>query len=149
LFRREGALLAQPFDNRRLQLAGEAVLLSRDITNAGPPPFSASETGVLTYITASPSALSQLTWLGRDGRKHTTVGEPGQHHGIALSRDGTRAAVGRRDGSTGNGNIDVWIYEFASSTQERLTSDPALTRCPWSPDDATRLFHQRALDSDL
>jgi serine/threonine protein kinase len=96
LFRREGALLAQPFDNRRSQLAGEAVLLSRDIPNAGPLPFSASETGVLTYLTASPSALSQLTWLDRDGRKLATVGEPGLHWGICplpgRSASGSRPA---------------------------------------------------------
>ena len=127
------------------------MLLSRDITNAGPPPFSASETGVLTYMTASPSAISQLTWLDRGGRKQTTVGQPGQHYGIALCRDGTRAAVGRRDGSTGNGNIDVWIYEFASSTQERLTSDPAHDALSvWSPDGSRIAFSSnRALDYDL
>ena len=140
LFRREGALLAQPFDNRRLQLAGEAVLLAGDLTEAGPPPFSASETGVLAYR-ATGYAPSQLTWLDRDGRKLGTVGELGQHYSIALSPDGTRAAVSQAAASKANGNLDIWVHEFASGTRERLTSDPAVDAMPvWSPDGSRIAF---------
>ena len=140
LFRREGALLAQPFDNRRLQLAGEAVLLAGDLPDAGAPPFSASETGVLAYR-ASGYAPSQLTWLDRDGRKLGTLGDLGQHYCFALSPDGTRAAVSQAAASTANGNLDIWVYEFASGTRERLTSDPALDAMPvWSPDGSRIAF---------
>jgi dipeptidyl aminopeptidase/acylaminoacyl peptidase len=140
LFRREGALLAQPFDNRRLQLAGEAVLLAGDLPDAGPPPFSASETGILAYR-AFGYATSQLIWLDRDGRKLGTMGELGKHYSIALSPDGTRAAVSQAAASTANGNFDIWVHEFASGTRERLTSDPAPDVRPvWSPDGSRIAF---------
>jgi Tol biopolymer transport system component len=140
LFRREGALLAQPFDNRRLQLIGEPVLVAGDLPDSGPPPFSASETGVLTYR-AFGYPPSQLTWVDRDGKKLGTVGELGQHYGMALSRDGTRAAVSQSTDSTANGNFDIWVHQFASGTRERLTSDPAIDTSPvWSPDDRRIAF---------
>jgi Tol biopolymer transport system component len=140
LFRREGALLAQPFNNRRLQLAGEPVLLAEDLPDSGPPPFSASETGVLAYRPFG-YPPSQLTWVDRDGRKLGTVGELGQHFGMALSRDGIRAAISQSMGFTASGNFDIWVHQFASGTRERLTSDPDSDATPvWSPDGSRIAF---------
>ena len=49
-----------------------------------------------------------------------------------MSPDGTRAAVGIRDGS---GNDDVWVSELARGTLTRLTTDEAFDGNPlWSPD---------------
>jgi eukaryotic-like serine/threonine-protein kinase len=131
---RAGALMGQRFDNRRLQLAGDAVLIAGDLPGFGPPPYSVSETGVLAY-TSTVSSPSQLTWLSRDGRKLGIVGEMGQHIGVVLSPDGTRAAVSQVETSRGYGNVDIWVHDFAHGTLERLTYDPAVAWMPvWSPD---------------
>ena len=100
LLLREGTLMGQRFDNRRLQFAGDAVLIAGDLPGFGPPPYSASGTGVLAY-TSSVSSLSQLTWLDRDGKKLGTVGEMEQHWGVVLSPDGTRVAVSQMDTAGG------------------------------------------------
>ena len=69
------------------------------------------------------------------------MGELGQHYCIALSPDGTRAAVSQGAAFTANGNFDIWVYEFASGTRERLTSDPARDAMPvWSPDGSRVAF---------
>jgi len=135
LFRRESALMAQRFDNRRLRLAGQPVLIAGDLRTSlsGMPVYSASETGVVAYSRLF--APSQLTWFDRDGKKLETVGEPARHAGVALSADGTRVALSQTEGSNGFGNPDVWIYEFARGTLERLTSDSSQNLMPvWSPD---------------
>ena len=64
LFEREGTLMAQPFDERRLELAGDAVPVAEDVNATNnPPTFSASSTGVLAYRAGGAGALptSQLT----------------------------------------------------------------------------------------
>jgi eukaryotic-like serine/threonine-protein kinase len=135
LFRRESALMAQRFDNRRLRVAGQPVLIAGDLRASlgGAPVYSASETGVVAYSRLF--AASQLIWFDRDGKKFGTVGEPAQHAGVALSADGTRVAVSHAEGSNGGGNLDIWIYEFARGTIERLTSDSSQNSTPvWSPD---------------
>jgi len=134
LLLREGTLMGQRFDNRRLQPVGDAMLIAGNLRAFGPPPYSASDTGVLAY-TSNVSSLSQLTWLGRDGRKLGTVGEMGQHLGVALSPDGTRAAVSQVEASSGSGNFDIWVYDLTRGTQARLTDDPGSGWAPvWSPD---------------
>jgi Tol biopolymer transport system component/predicted Ser/Thr protein kinase len=136
LFQQEDSVMAQPFDNRRLQLSGDAVLLARPLPNSyGPQQFSASDTGVLAYFTGGMSDVGQLTWFDRGGRKLQTVGEPGQHNSVVLSPDGTRAAVSGTEGATGSSSFDIWVYEFAHGTRERLTSDSSQhLMAVWSPD---------------
>jgi serine/threonine protein kinase len=134
LLLREGALMGQRFDNRRLQLAGDAVLIDGDLPRFGPPPYSASDTGVLAY-TSSVSSLGQITWFARDGKKLGAVGEMGQHMGVVLSPDGARAAVSQVETARGFGNVDIWVHDFAHGTLDRLTYDPGRAWMPvWAPD---------------
>jgi Tol biopolymer transport system component len=51
---------------------------------------------------------------------------------VALSRDGTRAAVSTLDPLAGS--RDIWIHDVARNLRERITSDPADDFAPvWSP----------------
>jgi Tol biopolymer transport system component len=71
------------------------------------------------------------------------VGEPLQRGGIALSPDETRAAVSETP-TTESGNLDIWVYEFAHATRERLTRDSFHNMMPvWSPD-GSRIVCRRA-----
>jgi hypothetical protein len=72
-FLREGTLMAQPFDARRLALRDVPVPVAQDVATTWyfTGVFSVSDEGVFVYRTASPSETFQLTWVDRQGK---TVG---------------------------------------------------------------------------
>jgi eukaryotic-like serine/threonine-protein kinase len=151
LFTREGSLMAQTLDLRKLELTGEAVPIAGGMGNGAPRPFSASTTGVLAYregFAGGGRAVTQLIWFDRAGKPMATVGDPGTYNAVALSRDGTRVATGRvtprpvrEQGS--RPPADIWVHEFARDIWTRLTSDPAIDWLPataWSPDGSRIIF---------
>jgi Tol biopolymer transport system component len=142
LFLRQGSLMAQAFDTRRLELSGNAVPIAEDLTSTGAPPFSASLSGVLAYRVGSVGGygpITLLTWFDRSGKTLGAVGEPGQHNSVALSPDGTRAAFSRYGPGTVGGfsglHSDLWIHEFARNTSTQLTFARGQDwMAVWSPD---------------
>jgi len=148
LFVREGSLMAQSFDARKLEMAGNAVPIAEGLPDEGRPQFSASSTGVLAYRTGVPGpSTNQLTWFDRAGKNLGTVGEPGQYNTLALSPDGGRVAFERNDpqaaGRAGasRGNTDIWWHEFSTGISTRLTFDPGFDGQPvWSPDGSHIIF---------
>ena len=151
LFERAGTLMAQAFDARRLELAGDAVPIAEGLAYIGVPQFSVSTTGVLIYRigdVTTPEYSQQLTWFDRAGKILQTVGEPGQYTTVSLSPDGARVAFDHRDpqaAGTGlafrRGNTDIWLHEFSRGASTRLTSDPAFDVMPvWSPDGSRIIF---------
>jgi eukaryotic-like serine/threonine-protein kinase len=136
LFRREGALLAQPFDSERLELYGDAVVV---VDQVGGPLFSLSATGVLVYPTGG-GADRRLTWHDPQGKATGTAWIPGQYSELNLSRDGKQVAVVNSRNGT-----DTWIFEFAREAETRLTNGPAANVHPvWSPD-GSRMVYTSAL----
>ncbi|HSR09046.1 MAG TPA: protein kinase [Bryobacteraceae bacterium] len=130
LFLQDETLLAQSFDNRRLQLTGEPVPITEQVGSNGNTVnyFSVAENGTLIYrkVTAS---TSRLTWFDRQGKALGTLGEPADYRELSLSPDGTRIAVARRDAS----NLDVWVVDSARGTSTRLTFNPGADVTPvWS-----------------
>jgi Tol biopolymer transport system component len=135
LFGREGSLMAQPFDNRRMAVVGEAVPISEGFVDSGM--FSASENGILAYRTGSIFPMTQLEWFDQTGKMLGAVGEPGLHDTVALSPDGTKAAVAQGP----LGSMDIWVYDLAHGTSQRLTFDPATDFMgAWSPDGSRIAF---------
>jgi hypothetical protein len=149
IFVREGSLVAEAFDARRLELAGEAVPIAEDVSGAAAPQFSVSTTGVLAYRTGGIGVggpITQLTWFDLTGKTLETVDEPGQYNTVALSPDGARVAfsrVGRqvhREGAALQ-YTDLWVHEFARNTSTQLTFGLGVNwMALWSPDGSRIVF---------
>jgi Tol biopolymer transport system component len=140
LFVREGTLVAQPFDNRRLELIGQAAPVaehvSDNIAGAIYVAFSASANGVLAF---PQSTAQQLTWYDREGKVIGIAGEPGVYGNMALSPDGKRLAVTKiRAGDAGS----IWLLDLSrGGASPRFTfGSPMDTNPVWSPDGRRIIF---------
>ncbi len=135
---RGGTLMAQPFDDRRLDMVGEAIPIAERVTFF----FSASPTGTLAYRTGAASLSAQMTWFDRKGNSLGAVGDPSDladNSPVALSPDGKRAAFARTDPR--DSNTDIWLYDFARGVSSRFTLDPGEDVNPvWSSDGKTIAF---------
>jgi eukaryotic-like serine/threonine-protein kinase len=141
LFLREGTLMAQPFDTKRLTATAEAIPVVEEVqTPRGllRGIFSVSATGVLVYRTGG-RASDQLAWFDRSGKQIATLGAPDLFSTVQLSPDGKSASVATLDPTTHN--KDVWLYDVAGGFRTRFTSDAAEEReSIWSPNGSTIVF---------
>ena len=138
LFERDGTLMAQPFDNRKLQLGGQAVPIAEQVGNnaAISAFFAVSDTGVLAFRTGGASGGLQVTEYERNGNVSRRLGDVGPYSDLALSPDGTRLASLRLDQQ-----LDIWLYEIARGISTRFTFSPNTDRFPvWSPDGSRVAF---------
>ena len=133
LFPRQGELLAQSFDARRLTLDGEAFRVADSVSvNPGISlaSLSASASGPIAYGTDS-IRRTQFAWFDRSGRRLETLGTPDQRSlaNPSLSPDGSRIAFARVVG----GNWDVWLIDMQGAVS-KFTSALSLDWNPvWSP----------------
>jgi len=137
VFMRDETLMAQPFDNRRLELTGQATPIAEQMGDGRG--FSVSANGVLVY---EPRANSrQLTWYARDGKALGTVGELGPYYNFELSPDGTRVAFNKnRLGQASN----LWVLDLLRGTGARLVFGSASDSSPvWSRDGSRIIFSNR------
>ena len=95
LFRRQGRLVAQPFDADTLTLSGaEIPVTSESVITAGQSMSFSLAAGVLAYQ-APP--LEQLAWKDRAGTVTEKVGEPQPWRNFRLSPDQSKIALGLAD----------------------------------------------------
>ena len=141
LFLRGRALMAQPFNADKLQLAGDPLPIVDQIGYSATTArtlFSVSSTGVLAYRPNVPSN-TQLVAYDRAGKQLEKVGNEGDFLGISLSADDTRIVVSRLDPDVGS--YDLWIIEFGGGKALRLTFDQTNETFPmWSPDGSHIVF---------
>jgi eukaryotic-like serine/threonine-protein kinase len=132
LFRRENALMAQPFDPNKRVPTGDAVAIAESvgtITDIGM--FSVSNNGMLALRTGNASGNTQLVKYDRSGKRLMAVPGFGTFASLSLSRDGSRVAF---QNVIQGSQIDIWIHEFARGTTSKITHDPAADQFPvWSP----------------
>ena len=140
LFLREGTLMAQPFDARRLALSGDPVPVAEHVGSFRDGGFfSVSANDVLVYRTADTD--SQLAWFDRQGAVSGRVSEPGGFRSVALSPDGARA-VASRTNPQDTTKADLWLFDLSrGSGAERLTLGAGIAEFPvWSPDGKRIVF---------
>ena len=134
LFVRDGTLMAQPFDGKRL--SGQPLPLAqgiRVIPGAARAIVSASETGALVYQTGEVTGDSLLVWVDAQGKRIGAIGEPAIFDNPALSPDGKLIAVEIVDPALGT--FDIWMLDSDSGNRRRVTFDPGNELRPvWSPD---------------
>jgi Tol biopolymer transport system component len=139
LFRRDTALMAQPFNARQLELTGDPFPIAERVTHIGNlsrTAFSVSAKGALVFLSGDEfQGNMDLVWFDRYGKPlgpAAGLGRGAFNH-FRLSPDQKRIAVSRAD--LQRGNSDIWLLEFARGVPSRFTFDPALKDFPlWSPD---------------
>src|SRR5262245_56859844 len=140
LFRREAALMAQPFDAAALQLAGEAFPVANRVgtvlsvtTSPRRLSVSASDNGVLVFDPLPNRQRSQLLWVDRAGRTINSLEGLDNVSMLRLAPDDKRFATARI--SHENGDVDIWLSDVMSGKATRFTFDPGNDIYPvWSPD---------------
>jgi hypothetical protein len=136
LFARDRTLFAQRMDWKALRKIGEPSLLARSVAASpaylGTSEFTASQTGVLIYGTATGSSFDQFNWYARDGSVIGSLDPVIDFQQFTLSPDGKHLALNSfHQHATGS----LWLIDLASDTTTPLTTDPHAQSDPvWSPD---------------
>jgi len=142
LFIRQGTLLAQPFDAKKLKVTGEPVPIAEQVAfDQNHLGFSASENGALAYRTGVRGSNLQLAWFDRTGKLIEPVGMPGGYLGPDISPDGKRIAIRRHEGTGG----DVWLLEASGGMTSRFTFEASQENSQpiWSPNGSRIVFGSR------
>ena len=141
---RQGALVAVPFDLRRLTTTGGSTAMSEKLAQASSGggvsaggfstvgQYSLSRDGTLAYLQpVSASAERTLVWVDRQGRETPLSGAPPRPYVYPrISPDGTRVAVDIRDQDQ-----DIYVWDSSAEALSRLTFSPSAEISPvWSPD---------------
>jgi serine/threonine-protein kinase len=137
VFVREQTLIAQPFDEGRMELTGAATALATHISNSYPntgrASFSVSNNGVLAYRSVEPPE-AELVWFDRTGQRLENLGEVGTYLTPSLSPSGRRLAFVRRSSDT----TEIWVEDLERNATSRVAQAGEGTRVNtprWVSDD--------------
>ncbi len=134
-FVRDGRLLTRPFDDARLDLAGDAMVVADGVGAFGEAgvvgSFSVSGNGIIAYLgrSAGGTGRSVLRWLDSTGQELEAeridgLDEPSNPR---LSPDGRRLALVVAG--------DIWVFDLEGRPPIRLTFDESGNASPlWTPD---------------
>ena len=137
----EGTLRAVLFDLTRLKTRGTPVTVLPHVktTPEGASDFVVAADGTLAYVdapNATSSAARTLVWVDRQGREEALAAPPRPYFHPRVSPDGTQVAVAIEDQEN-----DIWGWDLARRTLDRLTFDPAPDFAPlWTPDGRRLIF---------
>jgi len=128
--RADGALLAVPFDLKRLEVTGSPAALVEGVPvkTFGDPEFALAQNGTLIY--GEGSGVSGIALVDRAGNERLIPATEQSLQYPRVSPDGTHLAM-EAQGSSGN---DIWTYNLRDSTLSRLTFEGFNIYPEWLPD---------------
>ncbi len=134
IFARDDAVLAWRFDPKSLRLVGEAFPAFEHVHWASVDNFLSLSAAGNRVAYVSWALERRLEWVDRKGREIGTLGGIAGYADVRISPDGRKVAVAIR-GPAHGGNADMWVFDAARGTPERVTSEPADDFNPaWFPD---------------
>jgi dipeptidyl aminopeptidase/acylaminoacyl peptidase len=143
LFLRDGSLMVQDFDLRRLELTGQPRRLAESVGNTRAFPFfAASASGNLVYR-AAPAQTRQIAFFDRQGVRTGGSGQalPPSDEPV-LNPSGTQFAISQWD-ATDRAN-DLFLYTLSPAGVLRLARGPSLNESPvWSADGTRVAYSSR------
>ena len=149
LFLRGGTLLAQAFDPAAVELTGDAVPIAENVGATTTPTsglrygwFSASQTGTLAFRTGGATAMTELVWFDRAGKRLGQVGPSADYNNFNLAPDGRRITAQRAGGLLGEfaaQNARLWIAEVSRGVFSRLLGEGFEGGGVMSPDNRVAL----------
>ena len=131
----EGTLMAVPFDQDRMEVAGEPVALGDGVgvrVGGGAVDLALSASGTLWYAAGGvgTAGTGEAVWVTREGQATPIPGVTGLLSDPALSLDGKRLAVGVRELAS-----HIMIKELDQGPVSRLTTGSSNNwRAAWMPD---------------
>ncbi len=138
--RNDGALMAASFDTRTLR-AGAPVQVADSIAiSHGYTAAAISASGTLVYVHGS--GMNQLVMTDDRGQATALVDQKRPYSHPRFSPDGRRIAfdVLRTQGT------DIWVYDLAARTFQRLTTEATNDRPEWTPDGRKLLYSSDRTD---
>jgi Tol biopolymer transport system component len=144
VFRRDGTLLAQPFDPGSRKLTGDPSPIAEQIATMGRfGVFAVSTNGVMAYRTSA-SLTTQIVWVDRQGAVKGVVDSttsPSMYSQVAISPEGNRVVATRAADQGNPFSLDLWMIDLTRSGSSRFTFDPARDNfAVWSPDGRRVVF---------
>jgi eukaryotic-like serine/threonine-protein kinase len=140
LYVSDGALLARPFDPKKLRLSGDPLTVAGRVPYlavTGGADFAVSQTGALAFVEGEPQG--RMAWFDRGGREVGTLGESRSLEGLSISPDGRRVALGVADNKAGSTHL--WIDDLGGQPPQRFTYTAGNEFAPiWSPDGGRIVF---------
>lgn len=145
LFRREGTLMAQPFDAKGFKTAGDALPIAGQVPitgNDGFGAFSVAGNGMLVFRSGGGAISRELAWTDRTGKRLGVLGKPGDFVGLNISPDEKTLAVRIGLGS----QSDIWLEDMGRGVLSRFTFRSGVGTNPvWSPDGSRVAFALQTL----
>jgi eukaryotic-like serine/threonine-protein kinase len=138
-----GSLMAVPFDVSRLETIGGPSQVLSGMSGFSSSPFglfAISPSGTLAYVPGVVGqARASLTWLDRKGVEQPLVTPAPNFAAASVSPiDSNRIAMTVYAGK----GADIWVYDAARGTQDRITTDGFSQGPIWTPD-GSRLVYER------
>jgi Tol biopolymer transport system component len=127
------SLLAVPFDLDRLEVKAAPVKLVDDVVmelRNGIATYSLSAAGTLVYQADADRSGRTLVWVDRSGNETAIPVSPRAFIAPRVSPDGKRIAFGTADRE----RRDIWVYDLAGDTLNRLTREHDNQTPIWTPD---------------
>jgi Tol biopolymer transport system component len=144
LFVHDGALMAQPFDTRRMELSGEPTVVVPEVRYQrwDQARFSVSDNGVLLYH-GGRAGNHQFVWFDRQGRLLAEVGPRNDYLSFRLSPAEGHVVVNRLD-DPDTVFPTIWVMDLLREGAVFRFTDTGLAKAEfthaWSPDSREILF---------